>query len=98
MRMVGMYKQIVVGTDGSSGGNVAVDAAIEPARLTGARLHIVHAHKVMTAYHVVTAGQVGIVPVDMVATNEEIHSDGQRICNQAAERATAVGVATDIHC
>ena len=41
-----MYQQIVVGTDGSAGANVAVDAAIELARLTGARLHIVHAHRV----------------------------------------------------
>ena len=44
-----MYQKIVVGTDGSAGANVAVDAAIELARLTGARLHIVHAHRVVTA-------------------------------------------------
>ncbi len=93
-----MYKQIVVGTDGSAGAHAAVDTAVELARLTGARLHVVHAHSVMTAYHVATAGQVGIVPVDMNQTNDEIHADGQRICNQAAERARAAGVDVETHC
>ena len=43
-----MFKQIVVGTDGSTGANIAVDAAIELARLSGATLHVVNADKLMT--------------------------------------------------
>ena len=41
-----MFKQIVVGTDGSAGANIAVDAAIELARLSGATLHVVSARKI----------------------------------------------------
>ena len=44
-----MFKQIVVGTDGSDGANIAVDAAIELARLSGATLHVVNAHRVAGA-------------------------------------------------
>ena len=38
-----MFNQIVVGTDGSTGANIAVDAAIELARMSGATLHVVNA-------------------------------------------------------
>jgi nucleotide-binding universal stress UspA family protein len=51
-----MYKQIVVGTDGSTGANVAVDAAIELARLTGATLQVVNARKLAASY------QLGATP------------------------------------
>jgi nucleotide-binding universal stress UspA family protein len=89
-----MYQRIVVGTDGSAGANVAVDAAIELARLTGARLHVVHAHKVATA----TGAELGAPPVDIVEVNEALHTDGQRICDQAIARADRAGVLADAHC
>lgn len=89
-----MYKQIVVGTDGSAGANVAVDAAIELARLTGARLHVVHAHRVATD----TGAELGVPVVDIMEVNEAIHSDGQRICDQAIARADRAGVQAESHC
>ena len=49
-----MYKRIVVGTDGSAGANMAVDAAVQLARLTGASLHIVNAHKTTSAHALAT--------------------------------------------
>ena len=91
-----MYQQIVVGTDGSAGGNVAVDAAIELARLTGARLHVVHAHRVATA--TATGAELGAPPVDIVEVNEAIHTDAQRICDQAVARADRAGVQAEAHC
>jgi nucleotide-binding universal stress UspA family protein len=92
-----MYKQIVVGTDGSPGGNIAVDAAIELARLTGATLHVVHAYKVMGAYHMAAAAEVGVVP-DIAESNEAIHAQSKRICGEAIERARGVGVHAEEHC
>ena len=91
-----MYQQIVVGTDGSTGANVAVDTAIELARLTGARLHVVHAHRVATA--AATGAELAAPPVDIMEVNEAIHSEGQRICDQAIARADRAGVQAEAHC
>jgi len=92
-----MYEQIVVGTDGSAGASVAVDAAIELARLCGARLHVVHAHKVMTSY-LTTAPEIAISPTDIMEANDAIHAEGERICEQVVARADRAGVQTETHC
>src|SRR5262245_37925391 len=64
-----MYKNIVVGTDGSSRALVAVDAAVELARLTGATVHVVHAHHVLSTSQVALAGDVPMPSVDVSETN-----------------------------
>jgi len=93
-----MYKRIVVGTDGSTGATVALDTAIELARMSGATLHIVHAHHVTTAYQLAGAPEVGI-PMDAVqASNEAIQGEGRRICDHAVERAEGQGVHAEGHC
>ncbi len=92
-----MYEQIVVGTDGSAAANVAVDAAIELARVSGATLHVVHAYKIMTSYHLAAAAEVGIVP-DVMESNEAVHSESQRICEDAVKRADSIGVTAVAHC
>jgi nucleotide-binding universal stress UspA family protein len=91
-----MYKQIVVGTDGSIGANVAVDAALELARLTGATMHVVHAHKLSTAYHLAAAVEVGVVP-NIVESNEAIIEESRRICGEVVANADRVGVKTEVH-
>jgi nucleotide-binding universal stress UspA family protein len=93
-----MYKQIVVGTDGSAGANVAVDAAIELARLTGATLHVVHAHKLMTAYYLAAATEVGVPAAGIMESNEALLAESQKICDRAVERATGAGVGAEAHC
>jgi nucleotide-binding universal stress UspA family protein len=93
-----MYGQIVVGTDGSAGASIAVDTAIELARLTGATLHVVHAHKVTSPYQVAAAAEVGFAAAVLVETNEAVHAEGQRICDQVVERADRVGVHAQAHC
>ena len=92
-----MFKQIVVGTDGSTGANIAVDAAIELARMSGATLHVVNAHKLMTAYQLATAADVGIAPVDVSSTNDAILAEGKQICDQVIERAGQAGVQAEMH-
>src|ERR687892_2524425 len=45
-----MFKSIVVGTDGSETADVALKRAIDIAKLTGARLHIVSAYEPAPAH------------------------------------------------
>jgi nucleotide-binding universal stress UspA family protein len=92
-----MFKQIVVGTDGSAGANIAVDAAIELARLTGATLHIVNAHQTATSAHLAAAAQVGIPAGDIVESEEAIRAQARRVCDQAVERAASAGVSAEPH-
>jgi len=92
-----MYKQIVVGTDGSSGANIAVDAAIELARLTGATLHVVTARKVMSPYGMAGAAEAGIAVVSIEQSNDAILAEGKLTCDQAVERADRAGVRGEAH-
>jgi nucleotide-binding universal stress UspA family protein len=91
-----MYQQIVVGTDGSAGAEVAVDAAIELARLTGASLHVVNAHKLTSAFQLGAAAEVGIVP-DVTAANDAVAAHSKTICEQVAARAGQSGVQIETH-
>jgi nucleotide-binding universal stress UspA family protein len=93
-----MYKQIVVGTDGSPRANVALDVAVELARLTGATLHVVHAHSVTSAFQLATAPEVAIPMEAVQASNEAIQSEAQRVCNEAVELARGQGVTAEGHC
>ena len=93
-----MYEQIVVGTDGSTGAMVAVDAAIELARLSGATLHVVNAEKTVTAYQLAAATDVGVPVVEIAESNEAIHAQAQRLCEQAVDRADRAGVKAEAHC
>jgi nucleotide-binding universal stress UspA family protein len=93
-----MYKQIVVGTDGSSSASIAVDAAIELARLTGATLHVVTARKVVSAYQVAAGAETGIAALNVDEANEATLAQGKEICAQVIERADRAGVRGEAHC
>ena len=93
-----MYQQIVVGTDGSVGANVALDHAMELAKLSGATLHIVTADKLTTPYQLAAASEVGMAAAAVGESNEAIHDDAQRICDRAVERAVGAGVTAEAHC
>ena len=93
-----MYQQIVVGTDGSAGANFALDQATELARLSGATLHVVSAHKMTTPYQLASASEVGMAASAIGDANEAMHDDAQRICDVAVERAKAAGVTVEAHC
>ena len=92
-----MYKQIVVGTDGSAGAALALDAAVELARLTGATLHIVIAHQVATSAHLAAAAQVGIPATDIVESEDAVRAEAQRVCDQAIDRTREAGVTAEAH-
>ena len=91
-----MYTQIVVGTDGSAGAGIAVDAAIDLARLTGATLHIVHAHKLTSMHHFAASMEVGVVP-NVVESNEAILEESKLICDAAVANAGRLGVHAEGH-
>jgi nucleotide-binding universal stress UspA family protein len=93
-----VFKQIVVGTDGSQRANAAVEAAIEIAQHNGAILHVVHAHRVVPATDVAAGAEIGIAPVDVVEANAGIHEQGQIICDQVVNRAAQAGVRCEGHC
>ena len=93
-----MYKRIVVGTDGSAGANMAVDAAVQLARLTGASLHIVNAHKTTSAGQFAAAPEVGLPLEAIAASNEALHGEAQRVCEDASARAASAGVSAETHC
>jgi nucleotide-binding universal stress UspA family protein len=93
-----MYQQIVVGTDGSDGANIAVDAAIELARLTGATLHVVNAYHRSAPAQMAAAGQVGVPTADLVTHDETSRDEAQQICDQTVARARGVGVQAQGHC
>ena len=97
-RMTGnaMYQEIVVGTDGSGGADIAVDAAIQLAKLTGATLHVVNAHRVPSA-HRVSAGQAGVPAAERVTPDDAVRGEAQRICDRTIERAREVGVTAVSH-
>jgi nucleotide-binding universal stress UspA family protein len=86
-----MFKQIVVGTDGSAGANDAVDKAIELAKLSGAALYIVYAYKTSSAGAFASAAEMGTIAADaLVESTEAAQSLGQRICDEAVVRAEGV--------
>ena len=93
-----MYQQIVVGTDGSVGANVALDHAVALAELSGATLHIVTAHKLTTPYGLAAASEVGMAAGAVGESNEAIHDDAQRTCDRAVARARDAGVQAEAHC
>jgi nucleotide-binding universal stress UspA family protein len=93
-----MYQQIVVGTDGSAGASIAVDHAMELARLSGATLHIVSAHRITTPYQLAAASEVGMAAAAVGESNEASHDEAQRVCDHAAERAKGLGVNAESHC
>jgi nucleotide-binding universal stress UspA family protein len=93
-----MYKQIVVGTDGSGGATVAVDTAIELARLTGAGLHVVYAHKLATPLQMTAAAEAGFAAAVLAESDDAVHAEGQRVCDLVVERAGNAGVKAEGHC
>jgi nucleotide-binding universal stress UspA family protein len=88
-----MYNVIVVGTDGSETAGVAVHHATVLAKLTGATLHVVHAHQPLSMSTAATAGMT----VDVVSINEGIADSGAEACGHAAEEAKRAGVKVETH-
>lgn len=95
-----MYRTIVVGTDGSATASEAVHQAIELAKATGARLHMVNAYKTVTA---ATAVALTVEPSSMTVFAGE--GDWLQVTREETEAqlrrcggwATDVGVEAELH-
>jgi nucleotide-binding universal stress UspA family protein len=93
-----MYTQIVVGTDGSQGASIAVGAAVELAKLTGATVHVVHAYKVISAASLSAGAEVGMLPaVGVLDSNDLAEERGRLVCDDVVERAREAGVTAVAH-
>jgi len=92
-----MYKNIVVGTDGSDTAKIAVQHATELARLGGGTLHIVHAYQdVSLGLAALSAGSGGPV-VDLDRLNSGLADNGTNVLEAAKAAANAVGVNVETH-
>ncbi len=84
-----MFRSIVVGTDGSETAGKAVEAAVELAGLTGAKLELVSAYEPVPSQRLRVAARQ--VPADlqwMVNPREDVDAT----LAEAAERVAAAGV------
>jgi nucleotide-binding universal stress UspA family protein len=77
-----MYRQILIAVDGSEPSHTALAEAVKLARALGARVHLLHV--VEPLRHFVSEGVV-----DLTAA---IRREGQKILEEATERARAAGV------
>ena len=84
-----MYERILIPFDGSATSEKALQEAIALAKLTGARLRIVHVVEIM---HVVSGFEPAVFLQD---TLPRLRKAGETILEQANRRAADAGVATD---
>lgn len=92
-----MYKNIVVGTDGSDTAKVAVQHAMELARLGGGTLHVVHAYQdVSLGMAAMSAGSGGPV-VDLDRLNVGLAENGTAVLDAAAAECGSLGVKVESH-
>jgi nucleotide-binding universal stress UspA family protein len=92
-----MYENILVGTDGSDTARIAVDQAVELARLAGATLHVMHAFQPLTRTHVGSGSATNRPTINVDQVNDELASDARAICLDAAGAAEGLGVEVEIH-
>lgn len=85
------YEAIVVGTDGSERAGIAVRHALSLAKLTGAKVHVVH------AYHV--GGGPTSFPHDYQGqlTSDRMIEEANRVREHALAEAEKAGVTAEVH-
>jgi nucleotide-binding universal stress UspA family protein len=89
-----MYRNIVVGTDGSATASAAVDHAARLAASVGATLHVLHAYKPITSMLTSDPSVPLPDPTSMQAGRKE-HAES--VCALAAERARVAGARPETH-
>lgn len=92
-----MYKNIVVGTDGSETAGLAVHHAIMLAKMSGAKLHIVHAYQVVTLGMAAMSASSGGPMIDAERLNSSLSESGAAVCSQATATAERGGVEVEAH-
>jgi nucleotide-binding universal stress UspA family protein len=87
-----MYKVIVVGTDGSGRAGVAVREALALAKIAGATLHAVHVVRPVS----MTGAEYGD-PAAVMAANEDMRDNGDKILARMLADAERQGVSAEGH-
>jgi nucleotide-binding universal stress UspA family protein len=91
-----MFKNIVVGTDGSETANLALQQAITLAKTCDATLHIVHAYSNMTMF-VGAMSMTGAPLADMDLISRSVAEAGCSIADAAVAAAEGGGVTARAH-
>jgi nucleotide-binding universal stress UspA family protein len=92
-----MYKNIVVGTDGSDTAALAVAHALELAKAGNGTLHVVHAYQnVSLGMAAVSAGSGGPA-VDLDRLNASLSENGDAVVSAAVAAAEAEGITAQSH-
>ncbi len=86
-----MYKAIVVGTDGSDRAEVAVEEAFALAKMTGAKIHAVH------AVHPAATTGFSDVPGTAQSTSAALRDDADRVGTELLAKAERDGVSAELH-
>ena len=86
-----MYKAIVVGTDGSDRAEVAVKEAFALARMTGAKVHAVH------AVHPAATTGFSDVPGTAQSTSASLRDHADHVRTELLARAEREGVSAEMH-
>jgi nucleotide-binding universal stress UspA family protein len=86
-----MYKTIVVGTDGSDRADVAVEEAFALAKITGAKVHAVH------AVHPAATTGFSDVPGTAQSTSAGLRDHADRVGTKLRAKAEREGVSTELH-
>jgi len=92
-----MFESIVVGTDGSQTATIAVQQAVELAALHGATLHLVHAHRLVSAGQMANAAVAGAPTFDIEGVNRGIEEESRQVGVHAASQAERAGVKCETH-
>jgi nucleotide-binding universal stress UspA family protein len=87
-----MFKSIVVGTDGSETADIALRRAVELARLTGARLHVVSAYEPAAAH---VGGNKPVAEAGQWTIGPEFKVDA--VLERATGDARLAGVEFEVH-
>ena len=91
-----MYQQIVVGTDGSEGADIAVDAAIAQAAVGGGTVHVVMVYKTAGAATMAMASEAAII-ASAGEADEASREHAEQVCAHAVQRAEDAGVRAQWH-
>lgn len=92
-----MYKNIVVGTDGSETAATAVQHAATLAKSTGATLHIVHAFQEVSVHVAALSASSGGPVVDLAPLNAAINDSARSVCAAAGAGPSKEGVTVELH-
>jgi len=92
-----MYRNIVVGTDGSETAATAVRHAAELAKLMDATLHIVHAYRIVSTTYLATATSFPTWTDDLEGVNAGIAVEADTVCANAAAGPVRLGVKVETY-